>query len=74
MHYSVFADQPTGMEAQQMFTVEQLKKRSASQARVKIAPKLVVTANTAEKKLEVSRVAKQVIREHHAVLMALKNR
>jgi predicted negative regulator of RcsB-dependent stress response len=57
-----------------MLTVEQLQKRSATERRVMIRPKVAVQAKTPEQKREVSQIAKQVIAEHYAVLAALKDR
>ncbi len=57
-----------------MFTVEQLQRRSTSERRVMIKPTVKVEAKTPEQKREVSRVARQVIAEHYAVLTALKDR
>ncbi|WGT62430.1 hypothetical protein [Variovorax paradoxus] len=57
-----------------MFTVEQLQKRSATERRVMIRPKVAVQAKTPEQKREISQIAKQVIAEHYAVLAALKDR
>ena len=57
-----------------MFTVEQLKQRSDMAPRVLIRPTVIVEAKTPEQKRGVTKVAKQVIREHYEVLSALKNR
>ncbi len=57
-----------------MFNVEQLKHRSAVEGRVKIAPRVVVSVDTEQRKQEIIRVLNRVMAEHHEVLLALKNR
>ena len=61
-------------EGANMFTVEQIRQRSKDAHRVMISPKVKVEAKTPDQKREVSRVAKQVIQQHYAVLSALKDR
>lgn len=57
-----------------MLKLDQVKAQAATQQRVMIRPKVEVAAKTAAQKRQVTETARRVIAEHHAVLMALKNR